>query len=42
MMKNFIKKNLPRPLDSGEKMMYNLRVNNDKRGTNHEKINICQ
>lgn len=29
-MKNFIKKNLPRPLDSGEKMIYNLRVNNDK------------
>ena len=30
MMKNFIKKNLFRPLDSGAKMVYNLRVNNDK------------
>ena len=30
MMKNFIKKNLPRPIDNGAKMMYTLRVNNDK------------
>lgn len=29
-MKNFIKKNLFRPIDSGAKMMYNLRVNKDK------------
>ena len=43
MMKNFIKKNLFKPIDNRAKMIYNLSVNKDKeRYKNYEENDFYQ